>query len=34
MFKVNNKDTRTNNKDSIVVLVSLLLTFNIFHTVL
>ena len=33
MFKVNNKDTRTNNKDSIVVLVSLLLTFNIFHTV-
>ena len=33
MFKVNNKDTRTINKDSIVVLVSLLLTFNIFHTV-
>ena len=31
--KVNNKNTRTINKDSIVVLVSLLLTFNIFHTV-
>ena len=30
MFKVNNKDTRTTPND--VVLVSLLLNFNIFHT--
>ena len=32
MFKVNNKDTRTTPMANGIVLVSLLLTLNIFHT--
>ena len=32
MFKVNNKDTRTTSTFNAVVLVSLLLMLNIFHT--